>query len=597
MRIKNIFIIVLLLLFAYTLIPENLFSQETAVDRMDPALWGFNWGKIRKYIMYGKMNMYNKTFSDTTLFSGPYWRFTPTTRLKTESYSYAFQINDGGGSGTPLIGYMTGRAAKKTYGLYVNLARPADSTATGDSNDALLRLNFNNHAANDNNFIMRAINASLANRSGGNIGIMEGASIGVQGKSGGTTPYIRGMTITPENYGTCATEFSGIDVVMKNEGAKATLEYGLRVRNLNNSLGTYIDAGLLFSDTGANIGFNYIADMNGATVNGAEFRLSNAETIDNITNGTVQVVTPVFKQAYDALAYWTATITDGGKVTFDDVSDGVSGFEFADIINIGTSGAYKALTTGDNAIGLYVSDAVGTGYTDGVSSVMKATGGDGGGALRPIQASGTADVGANLGELYGVSAYAVQSNGSVVAANIYGVMGYMQINETGAGDDPIGYVTGVMGIYDTPGIDPTVSLGNPGFKAAVAGVVKDNANSKPHAAVMAFMEGDATGTTVPAAFKAVSVRSSAGGGFNYGLDLYDEAGYGYNIIGSDLRLSSGVKIFTGTAATGDAVFAEVGAIDAVGSIYLNATNGYIYIQVANTEAATDWFKVTATDAD
>jgi hypothetical protein len=61
--------------------------------------------------------------------------------------------------------------------------------------------------------------------------------------------------------------------------------------------------------------------------------------------------------------------------------------------------------------------------------------------------------------------------------------------------------------------------------------------------------------------------------------------------------ASGAKIFTGTAANGDAVYAEVGTYDAIGSIYLNATNGYIYIQVANAGAAADWYKVTASDAD
>lgn len=58
----------------------------------------------------------------------------------------------------------------------------------------------------------------------------------------------------------------------------------------------------------------------------------------------------------------------------------------------------------------------------------------------------------------------------------------------------------------------------------------------------------------------------------------------------------GAKIFTGSAANGNAVYAEVGAYDATGSIYLT-TAGALYVQVANAGAATDWFKVTATDAD
>lgn len=79
-----------------------------------------------------------------------------------------------------------------------------------------------------------------------------------------------------------------------------------------------------------------------------------------------------------------------------------------------------------------------------------------------------------------------------------------------------------------------------------------------------------------------------------------DVGAGIRFSGSpacEVLFSSGAKIFTGTAANGDAVYAEVGTKDAIGSLYLNTTNGYIYIQVANAGAAADWYKVTATDAD
>ena len=65
---------------------------------------------------------------------------------------------------------------------------------------------------------------------------------------------------------------------------------------------------------------------------------------------------------------------------------------------------------------------------------------------------------------------------------------------------------------------------------------------------------------------------------------------------ADVKTSSGAFIFTGSAANGDAVYAEVGTYDATGSIYLT-TAGALYVQVANGGAATDWFKVTTTDAD
>ena len=91
--------------------------------------------------------------------------------------------------------------------------------------------------------------------------------------------------------------------------------------------------------------------------------------------------------------------------------------------------------------------------------------------------------------------------------------------------------------------------------------------------------------------------SMSGGisGWDFGLDFNGIGASGFGT--ADIRLNNGVMIFTGSAANGDAVYAEVGTVDATGSIYLSTAAGAIYIQVANTGAATDWFKVTSTDAD
>jgi hypothetical protein len=104
-----------------------------------------------------------------------------------------------------------------------------------------------------------------------------------------------------------------------------------------------------------------------------------------------------------------------------------------------------------------------------------------------------------------------------------------------------------------------------------------------------------TGQMLDAAFYADDLNLSGGiKGWDYGLDFSGvAAGFGT----ADIKTSSGAKIFTGNAANGDAVYAEVGAKDATGSIYLSTAAGAIYVQVANAGAATDWFKVTSTDAD
>ncbi len=189
------------------------------------------------------------------------------------SYGYGIQYD------ADLVFSLAG-AALKSYAMKIDGWRGASYPVTGDSNDAILKIVGNNAAANDGNFILRGINASVGNRSGGELGRIE-HSFGAQNKSGGTCPIVLGMTVTAENYGTNADIFGGIDVLLKNEGAVATLEFGLRIRNENNSIADAVAAGILFSDTGANTGFDYLIDCNGASVVVGDIRLQNAMVINN----------------------------------------------------------------------------------------------------------------------------------------------------------------------------------------------------------------------------------------------------------------------------------------------------------------------------
>ena len=150
--------------------------------------------------------------------------------------------------------FFGGGAATKSYLLSVRSDRPSGSAATGDSNDALVKVSGSNYAANDTNFIFRSINATVTNRSGGTLGRLEN-SISVQGKSGGTVGTMLGATIKAENYGTVSDEFGGLDLIVTNEAAVATLEYGLRIRNVNNSIAGDVTSAILITKSGANTGF------------------------------------------------------------------------------------------------------------------------------------------------------------------------------------------------------------------------------------------------------------------------------------------------------------------------------------------------------
>jgi hypothetical protein len=213
---------------------------------------------------------------DVTLYKQANAIFEPTHQ--TEAYAYGIDI-DGDN-------FFRGTTADKCYLLYVHGDRSTSYVATGDSNDAYIRVSGNNYAANDANFILRGINIGINNRSGGTLGMMNN-SLGCQQKSGGTCPTIVGLTVTPENYGTCATEFGGIDIVLKNEGAVATTEYGLRIRNLNNSIADAIGSAILVTDTGANTGFDYIINTSGASITAGILNLADDGVSADAGSGTI----------------------------------------------------------------------------------------------------------------------------------------------------------------------------------------------------------------------------------------------------------------------------------------------------------------------
>jgi len=79
---------------------------------------------------------------------------------------------------------------------------------------------------------------------------------------------VRGLFVSMENFGTTANEFSGVTVSLKNEGAKAALEFGVKVLNDNASVATAADAAYMVRSSGAlkNQGFVYGLDMYQATL-------------------------------------------------------------------------------------------------------------------------------------------------------------------------------------------------------------------------------------------------------------------------------------------------------------------------------------------
>jgi len=153
----------------------------------------------------------------------------------------------------------------------VDLDRPVTTPLTAwDGNpDTVSWFMYNNRGANTTaRGGARAIYAQSRNRL--SMSWMRGIDLNVRCDDVGTMNELWGYMVRMEIYGTVSDLVIGMDINMSQEGAKATEEYGLRIRNSNASAtaNPYNDAAIKIQrDHVNNTGFNYAIDALGATYN------------------------------------------------------------------------------------------------------------------------------------------------------------------------------------------------------------------------------------------------------------------------------------------------------------------------------------------
>lgn len=165
--------------------------------------------------------------------------------------------------------------------------------------------------------------------------------------------------------------------------------------------------------------------------------------------------------------------------------------------------------------------------------------------------------------------------------------------------DTHNYIAGVIGAYNITGTNASTYQ-----KAGVLGLIGDGTITAD-GAFIAIIDGDSAITVANAAFGVASNNSVPGSGFQYGLDLYGPAHDGYNalsLLTAEIRLSSQLEIYTGSAATRAAVRAQVTDVAPVGSVYVGTgavgtTKPNFYIKVLNAAADTDWERVVTAATD
>jgi translation elongation factor EF-G len=317
---------------------------------------------------------------------------------------------------------------------------------------------------------------------------------------------------------------------------------------------------------------SYAFSANGGTVSGhkvytADIRGQNGETWSNATNNIWLANSNVSMLDDMTLTLGTTTTNAETKNTwlFDEATSGVGQFRMGDMSNPQILKVNPGATVAGSEI--YINHALGAGNcADLLGSYSKITvTGDGDADVTIVGDASRAYVGLTGG-----------ANNSV-ASQAYGTQAWAKHGGTGA----ITAMSGLSAMMDVGAENFTASTINSGhFHIQGAGDIT----------------GQFDGVMIEA-YPDVDLMDS---GLAICVDGGADVAAGIRIAGApacQMLLSSGAKVFTGTAANGDAVYAEVGAKDAVGSIYISTGNGYIYIQVANAGNAADWYKVTASDAD
>lgn len=182
-------------------------------------------------------------------------------------------------------GFFSGGAAQKTYLANFEGTRVAADTMSGDSRDRLIGGSYGNYAVNDAASNAHGIGLNVRNRAGGFLATIKGCEMQVNNNSGASATNLYAGTFLVENYGTLSDIACGVLIELRNEGASATGEFGLKISNTDNSTANAADAAIFITDAGTNTGWDYGVNMIGSTIGTAEIAGQNGETWSNATNG------------------------------------------------------------------------------------------------------------------------------------------------------------------------------------------------------------------------------------------------------------------------------------------------------------------------
>ncbi|KKN57473.1 hypothetical protein LCGC14_0561850 [marine sediment metagenome] len=214
--------------------------------------------------------------------------FTGIPDTDTTSYNEWFLIE----------GDMTGTGGKdRNFGLVIEMTRPSgQEITTGDHLEAALKIAIDTEAVTTTlGTTMRAIDAEAkADNPGGTVSNLIGASITAKSDtSAGTVHNMTALTLRSQNNAAVTGTLMIADFALDRQAATVpTAAYGLQIRN-SSSTGAGADAAIYvksdYSGSATTDRWTYGLDLSGSVVTTADIRLSNGETVSNVTDTAVQI--------------------------------------------------------------------------------------------------------------------------------------------------------------------------------------------------------------------------------------------------------------------------------------------------------------------
>jgi hypothetical protein len=197
-----------------------------------------------------------------------------------------------------IAGEMTGVGTKdRNYGLLIEMTRPAGQEITnGDHDEAGLKIRVDTEAVTTTTgTVLRGADIEAkADNPDGTVTNLYGAAVTAKSDtSAGSVANMIALTTNAQANAEVTDSMMAADMRLFRQSAnEPTAEYVVQVRN-SSTTGTGADAGIYvtsdYSDTLATDNMDYGLDMDTADVTTADIRLSNGETISNVTDTVVQV--------------------------------------------------------------------------------------------------------------------------------------------------------------------------------------------------------------------------------------------------------------------------------------------------------------------